>query len=264
MAATETQSADEMSLARPRTTSETQAVANTNVRGVEDQLTSESSDGTSTARDNHQNEDRVNASPNRDKPRICRFYRTRTCRYGISGKGCLFSHPRPCARFMKHGMDRRIGCTKGRYCKDYHPIICRESLFRRFCDNRECKYTHLKGTRKYGNPPGEVNASDHHHTRDDRATWEGRRDHQPTYSATRSTYEGNTNHPNNHTPQPDRTPFLEEITLKLEEMQQNAQNIMMHKFAEMQQQSNTLLSQLMNRMNMLEQTNQRGNFVPHY
>ena len=92
---------------------------------------------------------------NRQKPNapICRFYLKNICKHGISGKGipgeqCKFSHPRRCAKFTKHGT-LQGGCKKGKLCKDFHPPMCRDSMKSKLCTNMQCKFTHLKGTKRY-------------------------------------------------------------------------------------------------------------------
>lgn len=84
---------------------------------------------------------------------ICRFYSKNICKHGISGKGipgeqCKFSHPKRCAKFTTHGTFRG-GCKKGNQCKDFHPLMCRDSLKAKKCTNMQCKFTHIKGTQRY-------------------------------------------------------------------------------------------------------------------
>ena len=84
---------------------------------------------------------------------VCRFYLKNICKHGISGKGipgeqCKFSHPRRCFKFATHGT-LQGGCKKGKLCKDFHPPMCRDSLKSKLCTNMQCKFTHLKGTKRY-------------------------------------------------------------------------------------------------------------------
>ena len=84
---------------------------------------------------------------------ICRFYLKNICKHGISGKGipgeqCKFSHPRRCVKFTTHGT-LQGGCKKGKLCKDFHPPMCRDSLKSKLCTNMQCKFTHIKGTKRY-------------------------------------------------------------------------------------------------------------------
>ena len=87
------------------------------------------------------------------KSRICSFYRRGTCRYGISGKGCSRSHPKPCRKFMQHGNKTPRGCSEGRACSKFHPQICNNSLTKGECLNEKCTFPHIKGTRRLNSPP---------------------------------------------------------------------------------------------------------------
>lgn len=57
------------------------------------------------------------------------------------------AHPNPCAKFMEHGLDERVGCRMGWKCKDYHPYVCRNSLHKRVSDKIGCRFPHIKGTK---------------------------------------------------------------------------------------------------------------------
>ena len=107
-------------------------------------------------RPNNQNE-RFNNGTMQDveagRLRVCSFYRRGTCRYGISGKGCPRSHPKPCRRFMQHGNKTPRGCSEGRTCSKFHPQICNNSLTRGECLNDKCTFPHIKGTRRLNSPP---------------------------------------------------------------------------------------------------------------
>ena len=102
---------------------------------------------------------RVNQRPNEYRNRsdqsveavrtlICSFYRKGTCRYGISGKGCSHSHPKPCRKLLQHGNKSPRGCNLGSKCSNFHPRICSSSLTRSECLNEKCTYPHIKGTRR--------------------------------------------------------------------------------------------------------------------
>lgn len=82
-------------------------------------------------------------------PQTCKYYKQNKCKYGISGDNCSHSHPRPCPKLLQHGLDRKLGCTLGKRCPNFHPIICRDSLWHRKCYNRHCTYLHLKGTKRH-------------------------------------------------------------------------------------------------------------------
>ena len=82
-----------------------------------------------------------------EKP-VCRYYRQRNCKYGRSGKGCPFSHPKVCMKFVRHGFDHKIGCNKGRHCNYFHPTMCKLSLQKKACPDLSCRYPHIKGTKR--------------------------------------------------------------------------------------------------------------------
>ena len=85
---------------------------------------------------------------------ICSAYKFRNCPHGltgkklINGKPCEKRHPPRCFRYCKHGDNKRLGCVKGKNCNYYHPRICKDSLTKRECFNKECKFDHLKFTRR--------------------------------------------------------------------------------------------------------------------
>ena len=88
---------------------------------------------------------------------VCRhFTRNNNCRFGISGKGCIFFHPKVCIKFKKGGSGRQ-GCQKGRNCPLFHQRICRSSLQGVSCSRPkgQCNYIHPRfqrdGNRKYVN-----------------------------------------------------------------------------------------------------------------
>ena len=86
---------------------------------------------------------------------ICQKYRRGTCPHGISGKTkvnneiCQFSHPKRCQKLCIYGPHSDMGCNKGRECEYFHPILCRYALKYRRCVNRQCRFTHIRGTRRY-------------------------------------------------------------------------------------------------------------------
>ena len=78
--------------------------------------------------------------------RICRYYKTMTCKYGPKGVGCPYSHPKKCPKFLKHGK-KAGGCKKDR-CGLYHPPLCWSSSNLGTCDRKKCRYQHLQGTKR--------------------------------------------------------------------------------------------------------------------
>lgn len=81
---------------------------------------------------------------------VCKYYKQGRCRYGISGKkdgDCPYSHPKACQRFLTNGSNGRRGCSKND-CQLFHPNICNSSMKDRTCFRVNCKYLHLKGTKR--------------------------------------------------------------------------------------------------------------------
>ena len=89
-----------------------------------------------------------------DQP-ICQLLRRRECPYGVSGKTpvngqiCNFRHPKRCQPYCKYSNDPEQGCTKGRDCNLLHPILCKFAVRSKLCTNRQCKFTHPVGTKRY-------------------------------------------------------------------------------------------------------------------
>ncbi len=83
-------------------------------------------------------------SKNKDKE-LCRFYARGQC---TRGKECRFDHPSICKKFRQFGSisTNKKGCD-GK-CINFHPNACRNSVKNRTCDWRECKFFHLKGTKR--------------------------------------------------------------------------------------------------------------------
>ena len=82
---------------------------------------------------------------------VCKFFRMGRCKHGISGKkdgNCPYSHPKPCRKFLDNGTKSRGGCTKGTGCNLFHPRVCHASLRSRTCVREDCKFQHIKGTKR--------------------------------------------------------------------------------------------------------------------
>ena len=85
----------------------------------------------------------------------CALYRIGQCPHGISGKTlvkgerCKFTHRKRCRKFCNFGTKSRLGCQKGNNCQYFHPILCKFSVQRGLCTNLECKFTHLKRTKRF-------------------------------------------------------------------------------------------------------------------
>ncbi|KAG0718979.1 hypothetical protein GWK47_051437 [Chionoecetes opilio] len=104
-----------------------------------------------TGLDSQPPKDNTHQQAGHRKVKICSFYLKNMCKHGLQGEKCKYPYPKPCATFMKHGLDENLGCTLGWKCSDYHPLVCRSSLHTRECKRRECKYPHIKGTKRPNN-----------------------------------------------------------------------------------------------------------------
>ena len=71
-----------------------------------------------------------------------------TCKYGISGNQCRYRHPKICKKLASHGTQGENGCTLGKRCSMFHPIVCKNSLKKNECLIQTCKFLHIKGTRR--------------------------------------------------------------------------------------------------------------------
>ena len=70
---------------------------------------------------------------------ICSFYKKGTCKYGVSGKGCKFFHPKLCKKFLRFGKKHSRGCNTID-CKKFHPTVCPKSLNNQQCDKNHCTF----------------------------------------------------------------------------------------------------------------------------
>ena len=89
------------------------------------------------------------------EPNLCSYFKQNRCQFGISGKGCKFSHPKMCQKLLSHGKSSYRGCTKEEKCSYFHPRMCRNSLSKRLCTNLDCQFMHIKGTKRYQSSPVE-------------------------------------------------------------------------------------------------------------
>lgn len=85
-------------------------------------------------------------SDNRRRTRVCKYYKTKSCKHGSIGTGCKFSHPKKCIKFLKHG-EKAGGCKKKGDCQLYHPPLCWNSVNHGTCYRKKCAYHHLQGTK---------------------------------------------------------------------------------------------------------------------
>lgn len=82
---------------------------------------------------------------------VCKYYVRGTCKHGVSGKNCYYQHPKPCHKLLTHGPVGQHGCTRGRNCKFFHPKLCRNSIRHQECLVGNCKFPHIKGTKRRRN-----------------------------------------------------------------------------------------------------------------
>jgi hypothetical protein len=88
------------------------------------------------------------------KTRICSKYKVGKCPHGIrgnkviEGNKCDKEHPKRCFKFCAFGNKGKQCCTKGDKCEYYHPVLCKFSMRKKVCTNKDCTYVHLKGTKR--------------------------------------------------------------------------------------------------------------------
>ena len=93
------------------------------------------------------------------KPKVCPKYKLRQCPHGrsgtirVDGRKCPDPHPTRCRRYCAEGDNPDYGCAKKPgECKYWHPTLCYYSLKRGHCSNKDCTFTHLRGTARGRNP----------------------------------------------------------------------------------------------------------------
>ena len=76
---------------------------------------------------------------------LCRFYKNGRCKKGLD---CRFEHPKICNKFRQFGdiKHNEKGCKDP--CNLFHPNVCRDSQRNKTCKWSECRFFHLKGTKK--------------------------------------------------------------------------------------------------------------------
>lgn len=79
---------------------------------------------------------------------VCRYFRRGTCKHGLRGADCRYKHPQMCRKFTQHGTRQPNGCNLGKRCKQFHPLMCLDSLKTSECFNEKCSFNHIKGTRR--------------------------------------------------------------------------------------------------------------------
>ena len=87
-------------------------------------------------------------TPPKKLTQVCRYFRRGTCKHGLRGVECKYSHPQMCRKFLQHGTRQPTGCNLGQRCKFFHPLMCLDSLRNSECYNENCTYHHVVGTRR--------------------------------------------------------------------------------------------------------------------
>ena len=106
------------------------------------------SGGNSNDKDNVSHHGADAKDPVNKKKKLCHFYARGSCKYGKLGVGCNYDHPKYCQHLLSHGRKGRKGCDKGDDCNDFHPKMCYSSLRKHECYNNQCRYFHVKGTKR--------------------------------------------------------------------------------------------------------------------
>ena len=94
-------------------------------------------------------------NPDDNEPPICQLYKRGACPHGITGlrkvndRICNFSHPKRCMKYCQFAEDPETGCSDGRDCDYFHPILCKFALKDKLCTNRSCRFTHIRGTKRF-------------------------------------------------------------------------------------------------------------------
>ena len=93
---------------------------------------------------------------NRENKPICPQYKYGRC---PNYETCqlTYYHPRRCRNMLSLGK-----CRFGDKCRFYHPKICFNSMKDRKCTNLECRFFHLKYTRRYEEALSNQLHSEHH------------------------------------------------------------------------------------------------------
>ena len=119
------------------------------------QLTADENTQDSPALSNQTLETVLRVSESEETARnICQKFSNNRCPHGMNGNKvvngvtCQDYHPRRCQRYCQFGTKRRLGCQKGESCSYFHPKLCRNSVSSLACLNENCKFVHLKSTKR--------------------------------------------------------------------------------------------------------------------
>ena len=166
-----------------------QIMADSNPQKNDEAIQGTSSSGTDkpgqTVRKGASTEKQVSRSEMPKKKELCRFYARGHC---TRSKECRFDHPTICNKFRKNGSisTNPNGCD-GK-CKSFHPNACRSSLQHKTCSFQECRFFHLKGTKRSSNSDNSRGSSRDSNWRsnNEKTAMHNYRDHQRNQGQNRS------------------------------------------------------------------------------
>ena len=163
----------------------------------------------------NENEEIDDADRSEDQRPMCRFFLRSRCKHGISGKDCRFQHKKVCRKFLNNGRHRQYGCNKGQSCDFFHVKMCYSSLNEQVCFKPDCRFLHIKGTRRY---------------EENHSSYENQAQNNPE-NTNSSESRTNRSEPNNAWNPPSENPFLlitKQLSAQLAEMQRQ-QNFILNR-----------------------------------
>ena len=133
---------------------------------------------TQVIRDTGTNHKERSSNKDKTKGELCRYYARGRCNRPHE---CRFDHPGVCKKFRKWGSisSSTKGCD-GK-CESFHPNACRSSLKDKTCSWTDCRFYHLKGTKKTiskSNSNFNANASNNSNANQNRHNQNGQRNGQ--------------------------------------------------------------------------------------
>ena len=116
--------------------------------------------------------------PTDGKKEVCRFFARGHCN---RSKDCRFYHPRICNKFRQHGSTSTDpkGCD-GK-CNAFHPNACRQSLREKTCSFQDCRFFHLKGTKRTSSTNNE-SSNNHWHSNQHTSDRNGQKNQSQSHS----------------------------------------------------------------------------------
>ena len=65
-------------------------------------------------------------------------------------------HPKRRFKYCRYGDKHRHGCKEESSCEYFYPSLCKFSVQKRTCTNKDCTFVHLKGTRRNESNPDQT------------------------------------------------------------------------------------------------------------